>query len=139
MSEESEELKEIKKKLVQVDRKLDRLLSMQTESHSGREVVPDTLASLPEHLKKTAQAIAAMGEATAEQVAAKTGKTRAAESDYLNQLASRRFLKKERRGREVYFQVFALYTICPQCRARVAMTLGHCPLCGGPLSHKLLE
>ncbi len=59
------------------------------------------------------------------------------ESDYLNQLADRGFLKKQRRGREVQFQVFALYTMCPQCGARVPMTLDHCIMCGAPLvKHK---
>jgi len=74
-----------------------------------------------------------MGQATAEEIAAKTGRTRAAESDYLNQLASRGFLEKERKGREMHFQVFTLYTMCPQCGSRVPMTLDHCITCGAHL------
>jgi len=134
MSEVSQELKEIKKHLAEINRKIDQLLQVQTKLPEIRESVPNTLMSLPEHLRKTALAIATMGQATAKQVAAKTGRTRAAESDYLNQLTSRGFLKKERRGREVHFLVFAIYTMCPQCGARVLMTLDQCPACQAPLS-----
>jgi len=135
MSEESKELREIKKKLVDIDKKLGQLLEIQSKDYRSG-FVPKTLESLPEHLRKTASTIATMGQATAEQVAAKTGRTRAAESDYLNQLASRGFLKKERRGREVHFLVFSLYTQCPKCGAHVPMTLNHCSMCGTPLSRK---
>jgi predicted transcriptional regulator len=136
MPKQSDGLEEIKKKLAEINRKLDQLLKLETKEQHRREFVPKTLASLPEHLRKTASTIATMGEATAEQVAANTGRTRAAESDYLNQLASRGFLKKERRGREVHFLVFSLYAMCPQCGARVPMTLDHCPMCSAPLSKK---
>jgi len=135
MPKESGKLEDIKKRLVEIDRKLGQLLSLRTVQ-PPREFVPDTLASLPEHLRETALTIATMGQATAEQVAAKTRRTRAAESDYLNQLASRGFLKKERKGREVYFLVFALYTMCPQCGARVLMTSSQCSLCGASLLKK---
>jgi len=134
MPQESTELEAIKKKLAVIDRKLDQLLKLQTRLAYRGSFVPDTIASLPEHLRKTALTIATMGQATARQIAIKTGRTRAAESDYLNQLASRGFLKKERKGREVRFLVFALYTQCAQCSARVPMTLDHCPVCGTSLS-----
>ena len=136
MPEKSKELEEIKKKLTEIDRKLDQLLKLQARQPYRRAFVPKTLASLPKHLRKTALAIATVGQATAEQVAAKTARTRAAESDYLNQLADRGFLKKERKGREIHFQVFALYTMCPHCGARVPMTLNYCPKCGESISKK---
>ncbi len=136
MPKESEDMEDVKKKLAKIEKKLDQLLArIPFKSSIKTEFVPATLASLPEHLRKTASTIATMGQASAEQVAAETGRTRAAESDYLNQLASRGFLKKERRGREVYFLVFTLYTMCPQCRARVPMTLSHCPTCGASMSN----
>jgi len=138
MPDESEELKEIKKRLTSIEGKLDDLTKLYSESQTRRESVPNTLASLPEHLKTTALTIATMGRATAAQVGEKTGRTRAAESDYLNQLASRGFLKKERQGKEIHFLVFALYTLCPQCGARVPMTLNHCPICRAPLTKKQL-
>lgn len=136
MPERSKELKEIKEKLAEINNKLDQLLRHQPMLAMRRQFVPNTLASLPDHLRRTASTIATMGQATAKQVAAKTGRTRAAESDYLNQLASRGFLKKEREGREVHFLVFALYTMCPQCGASVLMTLDHCAMCGASLSKK---
>ncbi len=109
---------------------LDTLLKHQAV-HPQRELhVPKALASLPEHLRRTASTIATMGQSTAEQVAARTGRTRAAESDYLNQLANQGFLRRERRGREIYFLVFSLHTFCIRCGARVPMTLSTCPTCG---------
>lgn len=134
MPQKSEELEAIKKKLADIERKVDQLLKLQTKSPYREASVPNTLSSLPEHLRQTALTIATMGQATADQVATRTGRTRAAESDYLNQLASRGFLKKERRGRKVYFLVFALYTMCPECGARVPMTLDRCAVCGASLS-----
>ncbi len=136
MQDKSDELQEIKRRLAEINKKLDQLLTLKASPPHRAAFVPKTIASLPEHLRKTALTIATMGQATAEQVAVKTGRTRAAESDYLNQLTSREFLKKERRGREVHFLVFALYTLCSKCGASVPMTLDQCPMCGASLSKK---
>jgi hypothetical protein len=95
--------------------------------------VPGTFVSLPEHLRETMQAILISGEATAQQVSEKTGRSRAAESDYLNQLVDRGFLKKERRGKEIVFQVFSLHTLCPMCGRRVPLNVKFCSFCGAPL------
>ena len=124
-------LEEIRVKLVEISGKLDLLLN-ETKAKE-KPTISNTLASLPDHLRKTASAVLALGEATAEQVADKTGRTRAGESDYLNQLVGRGFLKRERRGKQVYFQVFTLYTTCPKCNARVLMTLSNCAICGAHL------
>lgn len=133
MHKRSDESQKIMEKLDEIARKLDQILELQNRQLGVRASVPTTLASLPDHLRKTAYAIATMGEATAKQVASETRRTRAAESDYLNQLASRGFLKKQRKRRDVYFQVFALYVQCPKCGARVPMTLDHCTMCGAAL------
>ncbi len=127
-------LEEIEKRLTEIDEKLDLLLEQQKRYLTRSDFVPETLASLPEHLRKTASTIAALGEATAGNVATETGRARAAESDYLNQLADRGFLKKSRKGREVYFRVYALYTVCSKCGARVLMTLERCAICGASLT-----
>jgi hypothetical protein len=95
--------------------------------------VPGTFVSLPEHLRETMQAILTCGEATALQVSEKTRRSRAAESDYLNQLVDRGFLKKERRGKEIVFQVFSLHTLCPMCGRRVPLNVKFCSFCGAPL------
>ena len=95
--------------------------------------VPGTFVSLQEHLRETMGAIQTCGEATALQVSEKTGRSRAAESDYLNQLVDRGFLKKERRGKEIIFQVFSLHTLCPMCGSRVPLNVKFCSFCGAPL------
>lgn len=98
-----------------------------------KSFVPGAFVSLPEHLRQTMQAIATFGEATALQVSDKTGRSRAAESDYLNQLVDRGFLKKVRRGREIIFQVFSLHTLCPMCGSRVPLNVKFCSYCGAAL------
>lgn len=63
-----------------------------------------TLLSVPDHLRRTLVALAKLGgEATSEDVANATGRARAVESAYLNQLATLGYVIKERRGRKVYF------------------------------------
>jgi len=64
-----------------------------------------TLLSFPDHLRKSAMTIMNLGQAMAEDVARETGRGRAIESAYLNQLVRMGYLKKEREGRRVYFTV----------------------------------
>ena len=77
--------------------------SDQVLSWEGLALTPSTLLSLPDHLRKTAIIVCQLGEANAAEVAAKSGRARAAESDYLNQLARMGILGKRRKGRESYF------------------------------------
>lgn len=65
----------------------------------------NTLLSLPDHLRKTAMAIVKLGEGTASRVASETGRVRAAESDYLNQLVEMGYVKKRRVSRNAVFFV----------------------------------
>jgi predicted HTH transcriptional regulator len=124
-------LKEIRETLRNLDRKINKLNVRSYSTVPG--FMPGTLWSLPEHLRKSMEAIATLGEATAQQLSEKTGRSRAAESDYLNQLADRGFLKKQRRGKEMIFQVFNLRTICPMCGSRVLITAKYCNRCGATL------
>lgn len=64
-----------------------------------------TLLSLPDHLRKTAMILCKEEEATAEQIAQKTGRARAVESGYLNQLHTMGHINKKRKGRDVYFHI----------------------------------
>jgi len=65
-----------------------------------------TLLSLPDHLRKSAMTIMKLGKAMAEDVAKETGRARAIESAYLNQLARMGYIKKEKKeGRRVYFSI----------------------------------
>ena len=61
------------------------------------------LLRLPSHLQKTMRAILELGEATAQRVAEKTGRVRATESDYLNQLERMGLVKRRWQGRTVRF------------------------------------
>jgi hypothetical protein len=59
----------------------------------------------PKHLQVSLTSLLKLGLATADQVAAATGKVRAVESAYLNQLATMRIVHKERRKHRVVFCV----------------------------------
>jgi predicted transcriptional regulator len=99
-----------------VSKKLDKLIDVQ-RSTSGQMIrqtssLPTdspldvtTLLSLPDHLRKSALALANLGEATATDLSKETGRVRAVESDYLNQLVAMGLIKKKRKGRDVYFYV----------------------------------
>ncbi len=102
--------------LTQIDRSLREInskLTLLMKTQSSRVGTPgpsldialdvETLLGLPDHLRKSAMTLSEFGEATARQVARKTGRTRAAESDYLNQLVRMGLLTKRRKGRDVYF------------------------------------
>jgi predicted transcriptional regulator len=99
-----------------ISRKLDRLIEVQ-RAPSGQMLraaspLPEdmpldvtTLLSLPDHLRKSALALSTLREATATELSKETGRVRAVESDYLNQLVSMGLVKKKRKGRDVYFYV----------------------------------
>jgi hypothetical protein len=59
----------------------------------------------PKHLQFSLTSLLKLGLATADQVAAVTGKARAVESAYLNQLATMRVVRKEHRRLKVFFCV----------------------------------
>lgn len=128
-------LKEINNSLRGLTERIDKLEKHETAVTSGapRVYVPGALAALPEHLRRSMESVVTVGQATAEEVGDKTGRSRAAESDYLNQLVDRGFLRKERVGKEIVFQVFNLHTICPICGNRVLITAKYCNLCGASL------
>jgi DNA-binding MarR family transcriptional regulator len=65
-----------------------------------------TLLTFPDHLRKSAMTIFKLGRASAKEIAKETGRARAIESAYLNQLARMGYLKKEKtRGRRVFFSI----------------------------------
>lgn len=63
------------------------------------------LMELPNHLRETMLAVIALGEATATDVSEQTGKSRATQSSYLNQLERMSCLKRRHARRKVYFSV----------------------------------
>jgi Sugar-specific transcriptional regulator TrmB len=109
-------LKKMNRHMEAISKKLDRLVELQRSS-GGQMARPNvslpedmpldvtTLLSLPDHLRKSALALATLREATATDLSKETGRVRAVESDYLNQLVSMGLVKKKRKGRDVYFYV----------------------------------
>jgi hypothetical protein len=59
----------------------------------------------PKHLQTTVVTLLKLGFATADDVAHVTGKARAVESGYLNQLVTMKIVRKERRSRRAFFNV----------------------------------
>jgi predicted transcriptional regulator len=112
-------LRKLNRNMELISRKLDKLIEVQRSvsrspvSHSlvsMPESLPfdvTTLLSLPDHLRKSAIALSTLGEGTAADLSRETGRVRAVESDYLNQLVSMGLIKKKRKGRDVYFYVEA--------------------------------
>lgn len=100
-------LESIDLKLETLEDRLKNFMKMspQTQRETKIPLDVDVLLSLPDHLRKTAIAVSTRDSATAEEVASDTGRTRAAESDYLNQLVKLGYLSKKRKGRTVYFYV----------------------------------
>ena len=105
---------EMSKTLKRIEEKIDILVGKKKGERSAKkreeavgagdlDIV--TLLSFPDHLRKSAMAIMKLGRAMAEDVAKETGRARAIESAYLNQLVRMEYLKKEREGKRVYFSV----------------------------------
>jgi len=63
------------------------------------------ILELPKHLQTTTLTLLKLGQATAADVCASTGKARAVESAYLNQLTVMRIARKERKGHTAFFTV----------------------------------
>lgn len=96
--------------LREISSKLDRILiqgAVEPDSDDGILDVLDvmTLLTLPDHLRTTATALFELGSATADELASKTNKERAVESNYLNQLVRMGHVVKGRDGRKVYFSI----------------------------------
>jgi hypothetical protein len=109
-------LRKLNRNMELVAKKLDRLIDVQRSAggqimHTSVPVPENfpldvtTLLGLPDHLRKSALALATLREATATDLSRETGRVRAVESDYLNQLASMSLVKKKRKGRDVYFYI----------------------------------
>jgi hypothetical protein len=67
--------------------------------------VPDTeLLQLPDHLRRTYLTVASRGECDATVVSNLTGRCRAVESNYLNQLARMGWLNRRRISKAIHFR-----------------------------------
>ncbi|MFH0748557.1 MAG: transcriptional regulator [Candidatus Bathyarchaeota archaeon] len=103
----------INENLEQINVKLGKLIGSKEateqadeERRKGLEALDVmTLLSLPDHLRKTAMILSKLGRATANRVSMESGRKRAVESSYLNQLVVMGHVKKTREGHDVYFYV----------------------------------
>jgi hypothetical protein len=80
------------------------------KTFSNRKSIPLKISSselflLPDHLRKTYMAVASKGECKAVTVSSLTGRCRAAESSYLNQLARMGWLERRRELKSVCFRL----------------------------------
>lgn len=74
------------------------------EQELGKRIEISDLLQLPDHLRETLIGLSEMSEATAGEVAEKTGRVRNIESVYLNQLERMGLVEKYRKGRRIYFR-----------------------------------
>ena len=84
-------LKEALAWLKRIEEKVDRILE------------PATVIMLPDRFRSTMIVVQQLGEATTTQVAERTGRLRATESAFLNELVRMGRLKRRKEGRTVYF------------------------------------
>ncbi len=114
--------------LSEINKKLDKIISGQGKfikllaEMAGEKHVEDkrkdeksseslpldvvTLLSLPDNIRKTAYALSKLGgEASAEEVAKVTERTRAIESSYLNQLDRMGYIGRKRSGHRVIYSI----------------------------------
>ena len=104
---------ELSRTLKRIEKKIDILISgtegkrpaKRREEAMGEGLDVMTLLSFPDHLRKSAMTIMKLGKGMAEDVAKETGRARAIESAYLNQLSRMGYVKKVREGRRVYFSL----------------------------------
>lgn len=106
--------REFGKVLARIERKVDLILGSVRGERLAKNVEEVkgagaldimTLLSLPDHLRKTALTLIKLGRAMADDVAKATGRARAIESAYLNQLVRMKYVWRKRVGKRVYFSV----------------------------------
>jgi ArsR family transcriptional regulator, lead/cadmium/zinc/bismuth-responsive transcriptional repressor len=99
-----EELKKINYKLESIYEQNKKLLENQISITNGfGELDPMALLTLPASLRKTVMALYKLEKATANDLSEETKRLRAVESASANQLVRLGYVKKTRKGRDVYF------------------------------------
>lgn len=82
------------------------------------EVSESELLSLPDHLRKTYVTVISKGECSATEVSNLTGRCRAMESNYLNQLARMGWLSKHRASKTTRFRLISRNVLKEQPQPR---------------------
>jgi ArsR family transcriptional regulator, lead/cadmium/zinc/bismuth-responsive transcriptional repressor len=103
-------LEQIFKEMMSVRQRLDNIENNFANWNPRPVEVPESsLITLPDHLRKTYVAVATKGECDAVQVSNQTGRCRAIESNYLNQLLRMGWLSKRRVSKVVNFRVISTF------------------------------
>jgi hypothetical protein len=98
-------LDKIFREMINIRYRLDDIeKSVSNWSPQPLEVSDTELLRLPDHLRRTYLIVASRGECEAMAVSNITGLSRAAESNYLNQLARMGWLSKRRVSKTLYFR-----------------------------------
>jgi len=98
-------LDRIFQELLNIRHRLDDIEKMFSNWNPQPLHVPESkLLSLPDHLRKTYVIVASAGECSATQVSNLTGRSRAIESGYLNQLVRMGWITKRRNSRTQSFR-----------------------------------
>jgi ArsR family transcriptional regulator, lead/cadmium/zinc/bismuth-responsive transcriptional repressor len=98
-------LEQIFKEMMNVRQRLDDIEKNFTSWRPEPVAMPESsLITLPDHLRKTYVVVASKGECDAVQVSKLTGRCRAIESNYLNQLLRMGWLGKRRVSKAVHFR-----------------------------------
>ncbi len=100
-------IKDYLEEIISLQRKILQKLEDKKSETSSKDTELDAwlLLRLPDHLRKTMMALAKLVEARADEVARITGRARAIESGYLNQLVRMGYVKKVRKKHQIYFSV----------------------------------
>ena len=98
-------LDQIFKEMMNVRQRLDKIEnSFSSWNPQPLHVHESKLFTLPDHLRKTYVIVATKGECDAAQVSNQTGRCRAIESNYLNQLLRMGWLNERRISKAVHFR-----------------------------------
>jgi predicted transcriptional regulator len=107
MSSVEERLQLIEQRLTVLEKIVVRKDENSTLSSTSISI--DNLLSLTDSLQKSMLAIQELEDATTTEIAEKTGRSRSVETIYMNQLARLGYVRKERRGRKIFFSTLKYY------------------------------
>lgn len=105
-----ERLKKLEETLQLIQQRVEHLEEKQpTQKEATNQLNPQTifeidLMNLPYNLRKTMMALVKLGQATPEEVAQETNRTRGLENIYLNHLEMLNYIEKVKKGKRVYYR-----------------------------------
>lgn len=105
MKKMDQEVKTSMKKIEEDVEEIIHILNLETAKTEAQGFKPSILLDFPDHLRKTIKTLLELGVASAKEVSEKTGRSRSLESTYLNNLVTMGYVKKERKGQIIYYQI----------------------------------